>query len=109
VAGAVSIAKKRALQGAAQGGDACTAGTVAEVAAAAHAGVPHAKAVEGHVLRDTSAETGSAKSKENNSIPGKLIHQPHTENWLGCPPKKKANVPPPPLRVLAAARETPKA
>jgi hypothetical protein len=60
VAGAVSIAKKRALQGAAQGGAACTLAMVAEVAADAQAGVPHANAVEGHVLRDTAAKAGAA-------------------------------------------------
>lgn len=47
-----------------QGGDACTAAIVVEVAAATQEGVPHAKAVEGHVFRDTSdLATGSADAR----------------------------------------------
>ena len=55
VAGAVSMPKKRALQGGTQGGEPATDGTVVEVAAEAQAAVPQANAVEGHVWRDTSA------------------------------------------------------
>jgi hypothetical protein len=58
----VSIAKKRALQGAAQGGAACTEETVVLVAEEAQAGVPHANAVEGHVLRDTSARQSAGST-----------------------------------------------